>query len=153
MKRKSVLTITALLILATLVTLFTACSESKFVSITGIKNFSEIEEIEIVRNTVSDGVVSGAEIKGFREEKDILEIFSIISNAEFDEDKRLGDTNVEEPILAIRFYVKGQDGYLEYKWNNGFYQRDGYAKKTKGQYFRIVDSELLYKKLMAIYFK
>lgn len=153
MKRKSVLTVTVFLILATLVMMFTACSESKFVSITGIKDFSEIEEIEIVRNTVSDGVISGSEIKGFREEKDILEIFSLINNAKFDEDKRLETTDTEEPILAVRFYVKGQDGYLEYKWNKGFYRLGGYGKKTKGQYFRIVDSELLYRELMVIYFK
>ncbi len=152
MKRKSTLIITAILTVILLMTLFTACSESRFVSITGIKDFSRLEKIEIVRNKLSDGAVSGAEIKGFSEESDILKIFSIFSSAEFDEDKRLGETNTVRPILSVRFYVKGEDGYLEYRWNNGFYQCEGYSKKTKGQYFRIVNADMIYDHIMAIYF-
>jgi len=60
MKRRSTLIITAILTVILLMTLFTACSESRFVSITGIKDFSSLEKIEIVRNKLSDGAVSGA---------------------------------------------------------------------------------------------
>lgn len=139
MKRIVCVIMTIVIITALTVTLF-ACSTVTFESITGIKSFEDLDKIAIVKHTIVDNVIVGSEVKEYKSEKDLLEIFTLLTGTKFAEDKNLAE-NEDIPEISIRFYVKGEDGYLEYYWNKKFVKEEGYDKKLKGEYFRVVDAE------------
>ena len=132
MTKRIISTILVCVLLFSLCLSLASCGEVSFKSITGIDSFTEIAKIVIVSNIYAhNGHVEHAFLKEYILEKDILEIYNILSRADYRREKVDGS---RVPQYIIEIYVKDKDGYIEYQWDKSFSKCDYTGKLKSGEY-------------------